>query len=422
MFQCWSGCVLWDEIGVVYCVGMEMICKLVILVDVVKYDVFCVFSGVGRCDLCMFGGIGSIDGVGICYSYMLDGCCVLLLKILFINFCIYDCVYCVNCVFSNVLCVCFSVVEVVVLMMDFYKCNYIEGLFFFSGIICNVDYMMEQMVEVVCVLCEEYCFVGYIYFKIIFEVLLELLVVVGWYVDCLLINIELLIEIGLVSFVLEKLFLFICGVMGELCWCIEEVKQVKVDSDVGSVVVLLLFVVMLFKCVGVRCVCLLCFVLVGQSMQMIVGVDGVSDQQIFSVVDNLYGNYWMCWVYYFVFSLIFDVSCLLLLQVLLLVCEYCLYQVDWLLCFYGYVVEEIIDIIQGGMLDLDIDFKMVWVICYFECFLVDFNVVFKDMLLCVFGLGVCNVKWVLMVWCYGWLCVVDVVCLCVLMCMLLLFV
>lgn len=155
---------------------------------------------------------------------------------------------------------------------------------------------------------------------------------------------------------------------------------------------------------------------------MIVGVDGVNDQQILVSVDSLYGNYCMCWVYYFVFSLILDVSWQLLLQLLLLQCEYCFYQVDWLLCFYGYGVDEIIDIIQDGMFDLDIDLKMVWVICYFECFLVDLNWVLKEMLLCVFGFGVCNVKCVLMVCCYGWLCVVDIVCLKVLMSKLLLFV
>lgn len=126
---------------------METIRKLAILADAAKYDASCASSGSGKRDSRASGGIGSTEGMGICHSYTPDGRCVSLLKILLTNFCVYDCAYCVNRVSSNVPRARFSVDEVVTLTLDFYKRNYIEGLFISSGIIRNADYTMEQMVE-----------------------------------------------------------------------------------------------------------------------------------------------------------------------------------------------------------------------------------------------------------------------------------
>jgi predicted DNA-binding helix-hairpin-helix protein len=126
---------------------METIRKLAILADAAKYDASCASSGSGKRDSRASGGIGSTEGMGICHSYTPDGRCVSLLKILLTNFCIYDCAYCVNRVSSNVARARFSVDEVVTLTLDFYKRNYIEGLFLSSGIIRNADYTMEQMVD-----------------------------------------------------------------------------------------------------------------------------------------------------------------------------------------------------------------------------------------------------------------------------------
>ncbi len=154
---------------------METLRKLAVLADAAKYDASCASSGAGKRDSRASGGIGSTDGPGICHSYTPDGRCVSLLKILLTNFCIYDCAYCVNRVSSNVQRARFTVEEVVALTMDFYKRNYIEGLFLSSGIIRNADYTMEQMVEVARQLREEHRFNGYIHLKTIPEASPELL-------------------------------------------------------------------------------------------------------------------------------------------------------------------------------------------------------------------------------------------------------
>ncbi|WP_345784990.1 radical SAM protein, partial [Stenotrophomonas sp.] len=216
---------------------METIRKLAILADAAKYDASCASSGAGRRDSRTSGGIGSTEGAGICHSYTPDGRCVSLLKILLTNFCIYDCAYCVNRVSSNVPRARFSVAEVVALTMDFYKRNYIEGLFLSSGIIRNADYTMERMVEVARVLREEHRFAGYIHLKTIPEASPELLAAAGRHADRLSINIELPTETGLASFAPEKSLPSIRGAMGELRWRIDEAKQAKADSDAGSATV-----------------------------------------------------------------------------------------------------------------------------------------------------------------------------------------
>src|SRR3989344_5208941 len=143
--------------------------KLSILADAAKCDASCASSGTSKRDSSGGRGIGSTEGMGICHAYTPDGRCVSLLKILLTNFCIYDCAYCVNRVSSNVQRARFSVDEVVALTMDFYKRNYIEGLFLSSGIIRNADYTMERMVEVARVLRQEHRFAGYIHLKTIPE-------------------------------------------------------------------------------------------------------------------------------------------------------------------------------------------------------------------------------------------------------------
>jgi putative DNA modification/repair radical SAM protein len=387
---------------------METIRKLAILADAAKYDASCASSGAGRRDSRTSGGIGSTEGAGICHSYTPDGRCVSLLKILLTNFCIYDCAYCVNRVSSNVPRARFSVAEVVALTMDFYKRNYIEGLFLSSGIIRNADYTMERMVEVARVLREEHRFAGYIHLKTIPEASPELLAAAGRHADRLSINIELPTETGLASFAPEKSLPSIRGAMGELRWRIDEAKQAKADSDAGSATVSSPLAATPLKRAGARRARPPRFAPAGQSTQMIVGADGASDQQILSAADNLYGNYRMRRVYYSAFSPIPDASRLLPLQAPPLAREHRLYQADWLLRFYGYAVEEITDTTQGGMLDLDIDPKMAWAIRHPERFPVDLNVASKDMLLRVPGLGVRNVKRVLMARRHGRLRVADV--------------
>ena len=206
---------------------METIRKLAILADAAKYDASCASSGSGKRDSRASGGIGSTEGMGICHSYTPDGRCVSLLKILLTNFCVYDCAYCVNRVSSNVPRARFSVDEVVTLTLDFYKRNYIEGLFLSSGIIRNADYTMEQMVEVARQLREEHRYAGYIHLKTIPEASPELLANAGHYADRLSINVELPTEAGLSALAPEKTVHSIRGAMGELRWRIEEAKEAR---------------------------------------------------------------------------------------------------------------------------------------------------------------------------------------------------
>ncbi len=392
-----------DETAPRYGRSMETIRKLAILADAAKYDASCASSGAGKRDSRTSGGIGSTEGMGICHSYTPDGRCVSLLKILLTNFCIYDCAYCVNRVSSNVQRARFSVDEVVALTMDFYKRNYVEGLFLSSGIIRNADYTMERMVEVARVLREEHRFAGYIHLKTIPEASPELLAAAGRHADRLSINIELPTEAGLASFAPEKSLPSIRGAMGELRWQIEEAKEArKSDPPGGNAVAAPSPAPRGRRARAPR------FAPAGQSTQMIVGADGASDNQILSAADNLYGNYRMRRVYYSAFSPIPDASKALPLQAPPLAREHRLYQADWLLRFYGYGVEEITDTTQGGMLDLDIDPKMAWAIRHPERFPVDLNIAPKELLLRVPGLGVRNVKRVLMARRHGRLRVADV--------------
>ncbi|HEX5693026.1 MAG TPA: biotin synthase, partial [Arenimonas sp.] len=154
---------------------MELTRKLAILADAAKYDASCASSGADKRDSRKTGGIGSTGGMGICHSYTPDGRCVSLLKILFTNFCIYDCAYCVNRVSSNVPRARFTPEEVVRLTLDFYKRNLIEGLFLSSGIIRNGDYTMEQLVAVARTLRKQLRFRGYIHLKTIPEASPDLL-------------------------------------------------------------------------------------------------------------------------------------------------------------------------------------------------------------------------------------------------------
>ena len=378
---------------------MDTLRKLAILADAAKYDASCASSGAGKRNSVKSGGIGSTEGAGICHSYTPDGRCVSLLKILLTNFCIYDCAYCVNRVSSNVQRARFSVDEVVALTMDFYKRNYIEGLFLSSGIIRNADYTMERMVDVARMLRQEHRFAGYIHLKTIPEASPELLAAAGRYADRLSINIELPTEDGLASYAPEKSMPSIRGAMGELSWRIEEAKEARKAT---ATLPLADPAPRTRKPRAPR------FAPAGQSTQMIVGADGASDLQILGAADNLYGNYHMRRVYYSAFSPIPDASKTLPLQAPPLAREHRLYQADWLLRFYGYGVEEITDTTRGGMLDLDIDPKMAWAIRHPERFPVDVNTAPKELLLRIPGLGVRNVKRVLMARRHGRLRVADV--------------
>ena len=346
---------------------MKINTKLGILADAAKYDASCASSGTDSRNSSKGKGIGSTEGMGICHSYAPDGRCISLLKILLTNFCVYDCVYCVNRVSSNVPRARFTVAEVVELTLGFYKRNYIEGLFLSSGIIQNPDYTMEQVVEVARILREEHDFRGYIHLKTIPDASDELLAKAGRYADRLSINVELPTAEGLSLLAPEKDARAIRISMGQLRTRIESARDTSLSGKRPPR-----------------------FAPGGQSTQMIVGADASNDSTILATSADLYGNYRLRRVYYSAFSPIPDASAALPLKAAPLVREHRLYQADWLMRFYGFEAREIVTG-SGGMLDLEVDPKTAWALQHREQFPVDINRAAKSMLLRVPGLGLTSV-------------------------------
>ena len=358
---------------------MDVARKLAILADAAKYDASCASSGADKRNSLGGKGIGSTEGMGICHSYAPDGRCVSLLKILLTNFCTYDCLYCVNRVSSNVPRARFTVDEVVDLTLDFYKRNYIEGLFLSSGIIQSPDYTMEQVVSVARKLREEHDFRGYIHLKTIPDASDALLADAGRYADRLSINIELPSTEGLKQLAPEKDARAIRISMGRLREKIDAAKGERADAArVASTQMKTLVKPQRFATGG-------------QSTQMIVGADASDDARILSVSANLYGSYRLKRVYYSAFSPIPDASGSLSLKPAPLMREHRLYQADWLMRFYGFASDEIVQR-NDGMLDLDVDPKLGWALAHRERFPVDVNRAQREDLLRVPGLGAKTVE------------------------------
>jgi len=353
---------------------MELTRKLEILADAAKYDASCASSGTEMRDSSDGKGLGSTaPGMGICHSYAPDGRCISLLKILLTNACNFDCLYCVNRASSNVPRARFTVDEVVKLTIDFYRRNYIEGLFLSSGIIRSPDYTMEQVVNVARKLREEHHFRGYIHLKTIPEANEALLNEAGKYADRLSINIEMPLETSLTRLAPEKDQRAIRRTMGRLRLKLDEADDAKKTIR---------------KAKPPR------FAPAGQSTQMIVGADAANDQTILSTSANLYGAYKLKRVYYSAFSPIPDASRALPLQAPPLVREHRLYQADWLMRFYGFDAEEIVDK-DEGMLPLDIDPKLAWALRHRDRFPLDINTASREELLRVPGFGTRTVERIL---------------------------
>ncbi|MGC6467199.1 MAG: putative DNA modification/repair radical SAM protein, partial [Akkermansiaceae bacterium] len=258
---------------------MNTIEKLEILADAAKYDASCASSGATRKDSRSGKGIGSTGGVGICHSYTPDGRCVSLLKILLTNVCLYDCHYCINRRSSNVRRARFTPEEVVALTLDFYKRNYIEGLFLSSGIVRSADFTMEQVVQVAKTLREVHHFKGYIHLKTIPEASDELIAQAGKYADRISINIELPRKESLQDLAPEKN-------IGRTRVAMNHIKD-KIDE--GKSDKRLSFAT-------------------GQSTQMIVGADQSNDSHFLKRAGDLYGNFKLRRVYFSAFSPIPDAS------------------------------------------------------------------------------------------------------------------
>jgi putative DNA modification/repair radical SAM protein len=342
--------------------------KLSILADAAKYDASCASSGTVKRDSVASKGIGSTEGMGICHSYAPDGRCISLLKILLTNFCIYDCRFCINRASSNVPRARFNPQEVVRLTLDFYKRNYIEGLFLSSGIIRSEDYTMEQLVEVARILREEHRFAGYIHLKTIAGADPGLIALAGLYADRLSTNVELPTEAGLQSFAPEKKTETIRKTMASVRVGAEDALDAAKSRLIG-------------KAMPPR------FAPAGQSTQMIVGADAARDDDILKTATNLYSGYRLRRVYYSAYSPIPDASHDLPPVRPPLMREHRLYQADWLLRFYGFERAEIMEGASGGMLDLAIDPKLAWALTRRESFPVDINRAPRELLLRVPGLG-----------------------------------
>ncbi|WP_416066744.1 putative DNA modification/repair radical SAM protein [Rhizobium sp. ZK1] len=346
--------------------------RLAILSDAAKYDASCASSGTVKRDSSASGGLGSTEGSGICHAYAPDGRCISLLKILLTNFCIYDCAYCINRSSSNVERARFTPEEVVWLTLEFYRRNYIEGLFLSSGIIRSSDHTMEEMVRIVRELRATHHFRGYIHLKSIPEASPHLIEEAGLYADRLSLNIELPTDSGISRFAPEKKPASIRRSMGDLRLKIEAAEEPTLQTKRRKR-----------------------FVPAGQSTQMIVGADGANDATILSTSGQLYSSYGLKRVYYSAFSPIPDSSKNLPLIKPPLMREHRLYQADWLYRFYGFGIDEITSAQQGGMLDLNLDPKLAWALGHRENFPVDINRADREKLLRVPGLGTKTVKAIL---------------------------
>src|SRR3569833_455037 len=341
---------------------MDLEAKLAVLADAAKYDASCASSGAPKCHSAPGQGMGSTTGMGICHSYTPDGRCVSLLKILLTNFCLYDCLYCVNRRSSDVPRARFSVQEVVDLTLSFYRRNYIEGLFLSSGIIRNADYTMEQLVEVARQLREDHDFRGYIHLKTIPEASPALVEQAGRFADRLSVNIELPSRDALTALAPEKSEISIKRTMGDIRLKLAEAADGGPRAPKFSPA--------------------------GHSTQLIVGADASNDASVLETADTLYRSYGLKRVYYSAFSPIPHSSVRLPNRAPPLMREHRLYQADWLLRYYGFSVGELTGAMPGGERDLALDPKTTWALAHREMFPVDVNCAAREELRRVPGLGV----------------------------------
>jgi putative DNA modification/repair radical SAM protein len=352
---------------------MELRTKLAILADAAKYDASCASSGTEKRDS-LKGGLGSTEGMGICHAYAPDGRCISLLKVLLTNACVFDCAYCINRASADLPRARFTVEELVRLTLAFYRRNYIEGLFLSSGIIRSPDYTMEQIVRVARTLREEHGFKGYIHLKTIPDADPLLVAEAGLYADRLSINVELPREESLKALAPEKDLPAIRRTMGDLSVRIAEARDNLRTAR---------------RTAPPR------FAPAGQSTQMIVGADDSDDRRILTVGAEMYGRFNLRRVYYSAYSPIASASALLPPTAPPLLREHRLYQADWLLRFYDFSPEEILDGGEDGMLDLAIDPKLAWALKHRGEFPVDINTAPREALLRVPGLGARNVARIL---------------------------
>ena len=341
--------------------------KLNILADAAKYDVSCSSSGGTRKN--DNKGLGNSHASGICHTYTEDGRCVSLLKILLTNHCIFDCAYCVSRKSNDIQRAAFTVEEVVELTMNFYRRNFIEGLFLSSGIFKNADFTMERLLRVVKKLRLEERFNGYIHLKTIPGASEDLIREAGMYADRMSINLEMPTESGLKLLAPDKSHQ---EVIDPLHMVQKQIVQFKEEKK-------------LIKSVPK-------FVPAGQSTQMVIGATPETDKDIMQTADTFYKNFSLKRVYYSGYIPISNDNRLPMLgSQPPLIRENRLYQTDWLMRFYGFNVNELLND-ANPHLDIDIDPKLSWALRNLHYFPIDINVANYKMILRVPGIGVGSAK------------------------------
>lgn len=337
--------------------------KLMILGDAAKYDASCSSSGSYRKNT--NGGIGSGTPAGCCHTFTQDGRCISLLKVLMTNYCIYDCKYCINRSSNDVKRAAFTPTELAELTIEFYKRNYIEGLFLSSGVIKNPDYTMERMTEVLVLLRKKYKFNGYIHIKAIPGADCELIRRAGLLADRMSVNIELPSEESLTKLAPQKSR---TNILIPMKYMTEKIAENKSELTVYRHTPK--------------------FIPSGQSTQMIIGASPDSDLKILRLAEGLYKKYALKRVYYSAYIPMNDDSALPSLNTKPpLLREHRMYQADWLMRFYGFRAEELLNEERENF-SVNLDPKADWALSNMGLFPVDVNTAPYEMLLRVPGIGV----------------------------------
>ena len=340
--------------------------KLEILADAAKYDVSCASSGSNRKN--KNKGLGN-TGNGICHAYTEDGRCVSLLKILLTNVCIFDCAYCVSRKSNDIKRAAFTVQEVIELTINFYRRNYIEGLFLSSGIFKNADYTMERLIRIAKELRLKNNFNGYIHLKTIPGASEELIKEAGLWADRLSINVEMPTEKSLALLAPDKK-------QGLMLESMEHVKTAIIANREEK---------RLFKKAP-------SFAPAGQSTQIVIGATPETDLEILYLANGFYKKYHMRRVYYSGYVPVSNDNRLPAIGTPVpMMRENRLYQADWLMRFYGFKVNEIVDF-QNPLLDIDIDPKLSWALRNLALFPLDVNIADKQMLMRIPGIGIQSVN------------------------------
>ena len=343
---------------------MDIFEKLKILADSSKYDASCSSSGSSRRN--KNNGIGNGNYSGICHSWGADGRCISLLKILFSNCCMYDCAYCINRCSNNVKRATFTPREVADLTINFYKRNYIEGLFLSSAVIKSPDYTMELLVKTVTILRNKYNFNGYIHCKTIPGCSQELIDKLGNLVDRMSINIELPSNTSLKLLAPQKEK---DGILKPMSYISTNIKQNKLDHNK-------------FK---------KNFVPAGQTTQLIIGATPETDLKILNLSQSLYSKLNLKRVYYSAYISVNNDKNLPTLESPPLLRENRLYQADWLLRFYGFTANELLDETHPNFNNI-LDPKCDWALRHLNNFPVEINTASYHTLLRVPGIGVISAK------------------------------